>query len=111
MKKGVIIAFLLFCFFGASEVNAQFFTNPIPPQINISNQIWRNFRMGQIGNQIAADMARANAGKRGKGQTVANPKTNSPGATIIYPKQLSFVRSPKSPLAEKFTQMSNANSS
>lgn len=56
-------------------------------------------------------MARANTLKKNKAQSAANLKMNRPSASMIYPKQLSFVRSPKSPLAEKFAQISGASNS
>lgn len=110
MNKFFAAALLPLLFMCAINANAQVFTNPIPPQINISNQIWRNFRMGQIGNQIAADMARSNAvRKTQKGKSASNPKVAAP--VLNYSKVLSFPRASSSPLAEKFSQLSNSNSS
>lgn len=104
MKKRFLLVLVGFIF--TIPVGAQVWTPPAPPQINMQNQIWRNFRMAQIGNQIAADMARsgrANKNRSGTGKTVTAPPAANYSA--VYQKQFSFQRAAGSPLAQKMTEL------
>ena len=104
MLKRSCPLFILILLAGAfSGVSGQVWT-PLPlPRVDIQNQIWRTFRMGQIGNQMAADMARS----RKSGTT--RPPAKTAANRAIYPKQFSFQRSANSPLAAKMAASSGAS--
>lgn len=86
--------------FGVASAKAQVWTPMPAPRIDMQNQIWRNFRMAQIGIQMAADMARSRGGKPNAG---AKGATARPPAAV-YQKQFAFIRVAHSPLAEKMRQ-------
>lgn len=111
MRKALFVLFLLL-FLGVSErLTAQVWTPPAPPQIDMQNQIWRTFRMGQIGNQMAADMARSRA-RGNRPSTAKKPVPVNPvtAKSSVYQKQFSFQRTAKSPLAEKMAGMKGGSS-
>ncbi|MFT3743477.1 MAG: hypothetical protein QM785_04195 [Pyrinomonadaceae bacterium] len=93
--------------FLASSVSAQVFTSPRLPVINVDP--WVNLRMGQMGNQMAADMARASLAKK-KQRNAARPMTankpgnspNSPpiGSSLVFRKEFGFAASARSQFAE-----------
>lgn len=92
--------------FLACSVSAQVFTSPRLPVINVDP--WVNLRMGQMGNQMAADMARASLAK--KNQRNAQPKTaNKPGnspksapvnSSSVFRKEFGFTAAARSQFAE-----------
>lgn len=90
---------LALAFSTVSAISAQVWTPMPPPKIDMQNQIWRNFRMAQIGNQMAADMARSRGGR-----TAGGTKAPAAGPASVYQKQFAFVRAARSPLAEKMAQ-------
>lgn len=93
MLKNFIVSVLLTFVIGVLySASAQVWTPMPPPKIDTQNQIWRTFRMGQIGSQMAADMARSRGGNK---TTVPTPKTST------YRKEFAFRRSAASPLAAK----------
>ena len=116
MKKAVSVLFILMVGGVLSQINAQVWSLPSappPPVNNWQTKIWTNLRMGQIGNQIAADMARGTTiGKKRTGgtrKTAAVPrpaKSDSP----VFQKQFAFRRSANSPLAQKIVEAQKGNS-
>ena len=92
--------FLFLAALGTMTVaSAQVWTPMPPPKIDMQNRIWTTFRVAQIGNQVAADMARSRGGAKPAGTGKANvPK---PVNAQVYQKQFAFQRNPSSPLAAK----------
>ena len=113
MKK-ILWLLIVVLFFGSlARTNAQVFTNPIPPQINVPNQIWRNFRMGQIGSQMAADMARSKQANKNSTTTkkkAADVSKLTANNSAIYQKQFAFVRTEESLLAQEIIKAQKGNS-
>ncbi len=99
MPRKVVSVIVSIVFLGCfSAAAAQVWTPMPPPKIDMQNQIWRNFRMAQIGNQIAADMAR---GSRAKAGSRGGTAKTGPSAGSVYEKQFAFPRAARSPLAAR----------
>lgn len=96
-----------FVLFAGLNISAQVWTPAPAPTINMTNQIWRNFRMGQIGNQMAADMARsrANSGK----QATAPKAATAAKRSSAYKKEFLFQRAQTSPLVAKVAAAGSAD--
>lgn len=102
MKKVVAALFFLISCAISSQISAQVWTPAPAPQIDMQNQIWRNFRMGQIGNQIAADMARANDANKNRTGNANKPAAgSSTNNSAVFRKQFSFQRTENSLLVQK----------
>ena len=97
LKRSCPLFILIFLAGAFSAVSGQVWTPLPPPRVDMQNQIWRNFRMGQIGNQMAADMVRSRKGGTARPAAPAKTAANR----TIYLKQFSFQRSSSSPLAAK----------
>lgn len=105
MLKRSCPLFILILLAGAfSAVSGQVWTPLPPPRVDMQNQIWRTFRIGQIGNQMAADMARSRKGGTARPSVPAKSAANR----TIYLKQFSFQRSSSSPLAAKMAARGGA---
>lgn len=100
MKKRFLTVLVSLIF--SAPVFGQVFTNPTIAPVITPNRIWSDMRVGQIGGQIAADMAR-NSKTKGKtsvkGKTAAAPKTSA-----VFQKQFAFQRAVNSPLALKMVE-------
>lgn len=95
--------------FLAGHAFGQVFTSPRLPVMNIDP--WVSLRMGQMGNQMAADMARASLAKK-KQRDAAHAKTPKPTATstrstpppvnsaLVFRREFAFSRSARSAFAE-----------
>lgn len=99
MNKGFLLISVVFIF--AVPALAQVWT-PAPPPPTDMSKIWHNYRIGQIGNQMAADMARqSQAGKPGPGAAKKAPVKDY---SNVYRKDFAFVRADNSVLAQKLAK-------
>jgi len=107
MKKRFLTVLVSLIF--SAPVFGQVFTNPTIAPVITPNRIWSDMRVGQIGGQIAADMAR---NSKSKGKTAVKGKTaTAPKTSAIFQKQFAFQRAVNSPLAQKMAETQNANAS
>ena len=113
MMRGLFLIFLSVFVFSIS-VKAQVFTNPRPPVVNVDP--WVNLRIGQIGNQISADMVRNQALKNRaktatkiRNKTTTNKTSQPKNYSTIYKKEFSFARSDSSVLAQKLAENQRGN--
>lgn len=105
MKKRFLTVLVSLIF--SAPVFGQVFTNPTIAPVITPNRIWSDMRIGQIGGQMAADMAR---NSKAKGKTAVKGKTASaPKTSAVFQKQFAFQRSIASPLALKMSEMQKAN--
>ncbi|MCD9189016.1 MAG: hypothetical protein LUM44_21545 [Pyrinomonadaceae bacterium] len=107
MKKRFLTVLVSLLF--SAPAFGQVFTNPTIAPVITPNRIWSDMRVGQIGSQMAADMAR---NSKTKGKTAVKGKTaTAPKTSAVYQKQFAFQRAVNSPLAQKMaeTQKANAN--
>lgn len=111
MKKRFLTVLVSLIF--SAPVFGQVFTNPTIAPVITPNRIWSDMRVGQIGGQIAADMAR-NSKSKGKttvkGKTAPAPKSSA-NYSAVYQKQFAFQRAVNSPLAQKMAESQKANTS
>lgn len=109
MKKRFLTVLVSLIF--STPAFGQVFTNPTIAPVITPNRIWSDMRVGQIGSQMAADMAR-NSRAKGKsavkGKTTAAPKSSA-NYSSVYQKQFAFQRAVNSPLAQKMAEIQKAN--
>lgn len=107
MKKRFLTVLVSLIF--SAPVFGQVFTNPTIAPVVTPNRIWSDMRIGQIGGQMAADMAR---NSKAKGKTAVKGKTASaPKTSAVFQKQFAFQRAIASPLAIKMAEMQKSNAS
>ncbi len=103
MKTTYLLALITLLF--ACSVSAQVFTSPRLPVVNIDP--WVNLRMGQMGNQMAADMARARLARKKRDAARAKTPKKQPATTApsvnyasIFRKEFAFARPARSQFTE-----------
>jgi len=105
MKKRFLTVLVSLIF--SAPVFGQVFTNPTIAPVVTPNRIWSDMRIGQIGGQMAADMAR---NSKAKGKTAVKGKTTAaPKTSAVFQKQFAFQRAIASPLALKMAEMQKSN--
>lgn len=105
MKKRFLTVLVSLIF--SAPVFGQVFTNPTIAPVITPNRIWSDMRIGQIGGQMAADMAR---NSKAKGKTAVKGKTTAaPKTSAVFQKQFAFQRAIASPLAQKMAEMQKSN--
>lgn len=109
MKKRFLTVLVSLIF--SAPVFGQVFTNPTIAPVITPNRIWSDMRIGQMGSQMAADMAR-NSRAKGKtavkGKNTTAPKTAAKTAAV-FQKQFAFQRTNASPLAQKMAESQKGN--
>ena len=105
MLAGFVFSGLVF----SPPVAAQVFTNPTIQPIITPNRIWSDFRIAQIGNQMAAEMARGKTSKNSAANKNKSAASKSAASSAIYQKQFAFERAGNSPLAQKMTEAQKGN--
>lgn len=107
MKKIFLLPLAFLCFGFVSQISAQVYLPPPPPVLDSSKLIWNTYVTGQMGNNIAAQMARQNAAvsKQQKKSSAVKPAPVSASKTTAFSRAAVFV------LPKKLAQNSGANNS
>lgn len=98
MKNRIILVLFTTLFLFSASVFAQVYLPPPPPVPNMSNVIWNNYMMNQMGIQ-AVGQSISNSQ-----MTASKSKTRVPATPQVFSNKLAFKASGYSLLAEKLLQ-------
>lgn len=103
MKNRIILVLFTTLFLFSTSSFAQVFLPPPPPVPNMSNVIWNNYMINQMGIQAVGQSI-------GNSQMTAAKAKNKKSATLqVFSNKLAFKASGYSLLAEKLLQTNNQN--